>query len=68
MANNGKKKCTLAFKSRGDLRSALSAAAKWGISVEKIDKESEHLISVPADTAIRFEGLGSINFWIEVRA
>ncbi|EKE21901.1 MAG: hypothetical protein ACD_7C00096G0018 [uncultured bacterium] len=68
MVKDDRKKCTLKFKSRGDLRSALNAAEKWGIAVKDLSKRSEFLLSIPADRAGAFQSLGSINFGIEVRA
>lgn len=68
MANRDKKECTLAFKSIGDLRSALNAAARWGIAVKDLSKRSEFLLSIPADRVGTFQSLGSIYFGIEVRA
>lgn len=67
MANDDRGKRTLKFQSKGDLLSALAAAEKWGIPVKELDKNSEYLISVPADRIGTFQGLGSINFGIEVR-
>jgi hypothetical protein len=66
MAKDDRKKCTLKFQSRGDLSSALVAAEKWGIPIKRLGKDSEYLISIPADKIRAFKSLGSINFGIEV--
>jgi len=68
MANKNKKKCTLEFKSGGDLLSALEAAKRWGIPAKRLNRKSGYLMSVPTDKVIVFKGLGSIHFGIEVRA
>lgn len=67
MAKDDRKKCTVAFHSIGDFRSAQHAAEKWGIDVRDLSKQSEFLLSIPADRVRAFQGLSSINFGIEVR-
>ncbi|NLC30485.1 MAG: hypothetical protein GX765_00335 [Candidatus Moranbacteria bacterium] len=68
MAKDNRKKYILAFKSLGDLRSALDAAERRGIIVKDLSKQSEFLLLIPADRVGTFQSLGSINFGIEVRA
>lgn len=67
MADIGNEKRTLRFRTRGDLLSALLAAEKWGILVERVEEDLEYLVAVPVNQVVKFQGLGSINFGIEVR-
>jgi len=62
--NDGK--CTLKFKSRGDLLSALCLAEKIEISVENHSTEADFLLLIPADRVGTFRGIGSIHYGFEV--
>lgn len=67
MAKNDRKKCTVAFQSIGDFRSAQYAAEKWGIDVTDLSEQSKFLLSIPADSLRLFQSLGSIHFGINIR-